>query len=70
MAGIIELIGNTPLAEIQRLNPNPNVRIFCQVRGQQSRWQCKGPCRAQHDPQRDGTGRYHQEFQTDRSYQW
>jgi cysteine synthase B len=33
MAGIIELIGNTPLAEIQRLNPNPNVRIFAKLEG-------------------------------------
>lgn len=33
MAGIIDLIGNTPLAEIQRLNPNPNVRIFAKLEG-------------------------------------
>jgi cysteine synthase B len=33
MPGIIELIGNTPLAEIQRLNPNPNVRIFAKLEG-------------------------------------
>lgn len=31
MAGIIDLIGNTPMAEIKRLNPNPNVRIFAKL---------------------------------------
>ncbi|TWI97113.1 cysteine synthase B [Mucilaginibacter frigoritolerans] len=33
MAGIIDLIGNTPIAEIKRLNPNPNVRIFAKLEG-------------------------------------
>lgn len=33
MAGLIDLIGNTPMAEIQRLNPNPNVRIFAKLEG-------------------------------------
>lgn len=33
MAGIIDLIGNTPLAEIKRLNPNPNVRVFAKLEG-------------------------------------
>lgn len=33
MAGIIDLIGNTPLAEIRKLNPNPNVRIFGKLEG-------------------------------------
>ena len=33
MAGIIDLIGNTPLAEIKRLNTNPNVRIFAKLEG-------------------------------------
>jgi cysteine synthase B len=33
MAGIIDLIGNTPMAELQRLNPNPNVRIFAKLEG-------------------------------------
>ncbi|MCO5947499.1 cysteine synthase CysM [Mucilaginibacter flavidus] len=33
MAGIIDLIGNTPMAEIKRLNPNPNVRIFAKLEG-------------------------------------
>jgi cysteine synthase B len=31
--GIESLIGNTPLVEIQHLNPNPNVRIFCKLEG-------------------------------------
>jgi cysteine synthase B len=33
MAGIIDLIGNTPMAEIKRLSPNPNVRIFAKLEG-------------------------------------
>lgn len=33
MAGIIELIGNTPLVEITRLNPNPNVKIYAKLEG-------------------------------------
>jgi S-sulfo-L-cysteine synthase (O-acetyl-L-serine-dependent) len=33
MAGIIDLIGNTPMAEIKRINPNPNVRIFAKLEG-------------------------------------
>jgi len=33
MAGIIDLIGNTPMAEIKRLNANPNVRIFAKLEG-------------------------------------
>lgn len=33
MAGIIDLIGNTPLVEITRLNPNPNVKIYAKLEG-------------------------------------
>lgn len=33
MAGIIDLIGNTPLVEITHLNPNPNVKIFAKLEG-------------------------------------
>jgi S-sulfo-L-cysteine synthase (O-acetyl-L-serine-dependent) len=33
MAGIIDLIGNTPMAEIKRLNPNQKVRIFAKLEG-------------------------------------
>ncbi|SDL68522.1 cysteine synthase B [Daejeonella rubra] len=33
MAGIIDLVGNTPLVEITRLNPNPKVRIFAKLEG-------------------------------------
>jgi len=33
MAGIIDLIGNTPMVEIKKLNPNPNVRIFGKLEG-------------------------------------
>jgi len=28
---IIEAIGNTPLVEIRRLNPNPNVKIYAKL---------------------------------------
>lgn len=33
MAGIIDLIGNTPMAELQKLNINPAVRIFAKLEG-------------------------------------
>jgi len=33
MAGILDLIGNTPLAEVKKLNPNPKVRIFAKLEG-------------------------------------
>ena len=33
MGNIIEAIGNTPLVEIQRLNPNPKVQIFAKLEG-------------------------------------
>ncbi|MEZ2336094.1 cysteine synthase CysM [Mucilaginibacter sp. RCC_168] len=33
MAGIIDIIGNTPLVEIQKLNPNPNVKIYAKLEG-------------------------------------
>lgn len=33
MAGIIDLVGNTPLVEIKKLNPNPNVQIYAKLEG-------------------------------------
>ena len=33
MASIVDLIGNTPLVEIKRLNPNPNVTIYGKLEG-------------------------------------
>ncbi|HQM92075.1 MAG TPA: pyridoxal-phosphate dependent enzyme, partial [Syntrophales bacterium] len=30
-AGVLETIGNTPLVEIRKLNPNPGVRIFAKL---------------------------------------
>jgi len=33
MSAIIDLIGNTPMAELKKLNPNPNVRIFAKLEG-------------------------------------
>jgi len=33
MASILDLIGNTPMAEIKNMNPNPNVRIFAKLEG-------------------------------------
>jgi len=32
-AEFMELIGNTPVVEIRRLNPNPKVRIFAKLEG-------------------------------------
>lgn len=33
MAGIIDIIGNTPLVEIKKLNPNPHVKIYAKLEG-------------------------------------
>lgn len=33
MGNIIDTIGNTPLVEIERLNPNPNVKIYAKLEG-------------------------------------
>lgn len=33
MAGLIDFIGNTPLVELQRLNPNSKVKIFAKLEG-------------------------------------
>jgi cysteine synthase B len=33
MAGIIDLVGNTPLVEIKKLNPNPKVQVFAKLEG-------------------------------------
>jgi S-sulfo-L-cysteine synthase (O-acetyl-L-serine-dependent) len=33
MATIIDLVGNTPLVELTKLNPNPSVKIFAKLEG-------------------------------------
>lgn len=33
MATIIDLVGNTPLVELKKLNPNPNVKIYGKLEG-------------------------------------
>jgi S-sulfo-L-cysteine synthase (O-acetyl-L-serine-dependent) len=33
MATIIDLVGNTPMVELTRLNPNPNVKIYAKLEG-------------------------------------
>jgi len=33
MAGVLDLIGNTPMVEITKLNTNPNVRVFAKLEG-------------------------------------
>lgn len=33
MAGLIDLVGNTPLVEIKRLNTNPNVKVYAKLEG-------------------------------------
>lgn len=33
MSSLLELVGNTPLVELKRINPNPNVRIFGKLEG-------------------------------------
>ena len=33
MAGILDTVGNTPIVELQRLNKNPNVKVFGKLEG-------------------------------------
>lgn len=33
MSGILDTIGNTPMVELQNLNPNPKVKIFAKLEG-------------------------------------
>lgn len=33
MPSLIDFVGNTPLTQIQRLNPNPNVKLFAKLEG-------------------------------------
>jgi cysteine synthase B len=33
MATIIDIVGNTPMVELQKLNPNPQVKIFAKLEG-------------------------------------
>jgi cysteine synthase B len=33
MAGVLDTVGNTPLVELQRLNPNPAVKLFAKLEG-------------------------------------
>jgi S-sulfo-L-cysteine synthase (O-acetyl-L-serine-dependent) len=33
MATIIDLVGNTPMVELKKLNPNPNVKIYAKLEG-------------------------------------
>lgn len=33
MGTVIDFVGNTPLVEIKKLNPNPNVRIYAKLEG-------------------------------------
>lgn len=33
MASILDLIGNTPMVELKKLNPNPGVKIFAKLEG-------------------------------------
>jgi cysteine synthase B len=33
MGNVIEFVGNTPLVEIQKLNPNPKVKIYAKLEG-------------------------------------
>lgn len=33
MSALIDLVGNTPIVELKRINPNPNVKIFAKLEG-------------------------------------
>jgi cysteine synthase B len=33
MASVLDLVGNTPMVEIKKLNPNPNVKMYAKLEG-------------------------------------
>jgi len=33
MANVLDLVGNTPMVELKRLNPNPNTIIYAKLEG-------------------------------------
>ena len=33
MPNVLDTVGNTPMVEIQRLNPNPKVKVFAKLEG-------------------------------------
>lgn len=33
MAGVLDTVGNTPMVELKRLNPNPSVKIYAKLEG-------------------------------------
>jgi cysteine synthase B len=33
LASLLDLVGNTPMAEIKRINPNPNVKVYVKLEG-------------------------------------
>jgi cysteine synthase B len=33
MANVLDLVGNTPMVELRRLNPNPNTTIYAKLEG-------------------------------------
>lgn len=33
MSSLLELVGNTPLVELNRINPNPNVKLYAKLEG-------------------------------------
>jgi cysteine synthase len=47
---ISELVGNTPLVEITRLNPNKKVRIFAKMEGHNPWWKRQGQSCIEYDP--------------------
>ena len=33
MASVLDLVGNTPMVEIKKLNPNPKVKMYAKLEG-------------------------------------
>jgi cysteine synthase len=58
MAGIIDLVGNTPLVEIKKLNPNPKVQIYAKLEGNNPGRKCKRQGSTQYDQKCVGAWRY------------
>ena len=56
---ILDLIGNTPLVGVHALSPNPDVRIYAKLEGQNPGGSLEGPHRAEDGRPRRGRRRAH-----------
>ena len=50
--GVFDAVGNTPLVGIENINPNPNVRLYAKLEGNNPGGSVKEPHRAVHAAER------------------